>query len=247
MKIAAAQLTCAPSDVTANAGLAEALAVRARDQGAELVVFPELTLTGYELDSIGADPGLWLDGADDPRLDGLRSTGTAVAVNAALRAEGPLPTLATLVYDAHGAHVTTYAKQHLYGHEQDFFAAGDTDGRFELGGIRFSLGICFDNHFPDLADRARADGCRVHLAGSLYGTGDGRAERASVYPGIAREYGLYVALANHVGPAGPWSGCGGAAVWAPGGQPLVEADDRTPDVVVADVPVRTAPADGPAR
>ncbi|MFD8979650.1 carbon-nitrogen hydrolase family protein [Streptomyces sp. NPDC059564] len=233
MRIAAAQLTCAPADVPANAARAAALAVRARAEGAELVVFPELTLTGYELQALAGDSGLWLAGADDARLDAVRSAGTAVAVNAALRGDGPLPALATLVYDADGAHVTTYAKQHLYGHERGVFAPGTADGRFELGGIRFSLGVCFDNHFPELTGRAAADGCRVHLASSLYGTGDGIAERATVYPGIAEEHGLYVVLANHTGPAGPWTGCGGAAVWGPGGELLAEADDRTPGVVTA--------------
>ncbi|MBT2478302.1 carbon-nitrogen hydrolase family protein [Streptomyces sp. ISL-94] len=234
MRIAAAQLTCLPADVPANAARAAALAVRARAEGAELVVFPEFTLTGYELAALAADPGLWT-GADDPRLDALRSAGIATAVNVALPGAGPRPLIATLVYDADGAHVTTYAKQHLFRHEQDLFEPGAGDGRFELGGIRFSLGICYDNHFPELASRAAADGCRVHLASSLYGTGDGIGERATVYPGIAKEHGLYVVLANHVGPAGPWTGCGGAAVWAPGGALTAEADDRTPGVVTASV------------
>ncbi|MEV7542050.1 carbon-nitrogen hydrolase family protein [Streptomyces sp. NPDC089915] len=236
MKIAAAQLTCVPADVTANAAAAAALAARARDEGAELVVLPEFTLTGYELDSLAGDPSLWLADADDPRLDGLRSCGTAVAVNAALRTAGPLPAIATLVYDADGAHLTTYAKQHLYRHEQGAFTPGTEDGRFELGGIRFSLGVCFDNHFPDLPARGAADGCRVHLASSLYGTGDGISERAAVYPGMAKEHGLYVVLANHVGPAGPWTGCGGAAVWSPDGTLLAEADALTPAVATADIP-----------
>ncbi|MGE7388102.1 carbon-nitrogen hydrolase family protein [Streptomyces sp. NPDC004126] len=236
MKIAAAQLTCVPADVAANSANAAALAARARGQGAELVVFPEFTLTGYELEPLAADPGLWLADAEDPRLNGLRSAGLAVAVNAALRTDGPLPAIATLVYDAEGAHVTTYAKQHLYQHEQGAFAPGTVDGRFELGGVRFSLGVCFDQHFPELARRAAADGCTVHLASSLYGTGDGIAERATVHPGIAKEHGLYVVLANHVGPAGPWTGCGGAAVWAPDGTLLAEAGADGPDVVTADVP-----------
>ncbi|MEU6755743.1 hypothetical protein [Streptomyces sp. NPDC046685] len=59
--------------------------------------------------------------------------------------------------------MTTYLKQHLYRHEQDVFRPGERDGRFELGGIRFSLGICSDNHFPGLPGRGAADGCRVHL------------------------------------------------------------------------------------
>ncbi|MFD6969474.1 carbon-nitrogen hydrolase family protein [Streptomyces sp. NPDC059949] len=234
MRIAAAQMTCSPGDVPANAARAAALATTARDQGAELVVFPELTLTGYELAALAADPGLWT-AADDPRLDPLRSAGIATAVNVALPTGGPRPAIATLVHDADGAHVTTYAKQHLFRHEQEVFQAGEVDGRFALGGIRFSLGICYDNHFPGLPGRGAADGCRVHLASSLYGTGDGIHERATVHPGIAEDHGLYVVLANHVGPAGPWTGCGRAALWAPGGALLAEADDRTPSVVTAEV------------
>ncbi|MFD9357843.1 carbon-nitrogen hydrolase family protein [Streptomyces sp. NPDC060031] len=236
MKIAAAQMTCVPADPAANAAQAAELARRAREQGAALVVFPELTLTGYELAAIAADPGLCLADADDPRLDGIRGGGIATAVNVALRSADPRrPVLATLVHDADGAHVTTYAKRHLYRHEQDVFAAGEHPGHFELGGIRFSLGICYDNHFPDVPGAGVAAGCRVHLASSLYGTGEGIHERATVHPGIARDHGLYVALANHVGPAGPWTGCGGAAVWAPGGALLAAADDRTPSVVTAEV------------
>ncbi|MER7824565.1 carbon-nitrogen hydrolase family protein [Streptomyces sp. NPDC096097] len=234
MKIAAAQLTCVPADVRANVAQAASLAVRAREEGADLVVFPELALTGYEPGALTADPGLWT-AADDPRLDPLRRAGIATAVNVALPTGGPRPAIATLVHDADGAHVTTYAKQHLYRHEQDVFERGEGDGHFELGGIRFSLGICFDNHFPELPGRGAADGCRVHLASSLYGTGDGIHERATVHPGIAREHGLYVVLANHVGPAGPWTGCGRSAVWAPGGALLTEADDRTPSVVTASI------------
>ncbi|MFJ3963916.1 carbon-nitrogen hydrolase family protein [Streptomyces sp. NPDC090036] len=239
MKIAAAQLTCVPADVRANVDRAAALAASARDQGAALVVFPELALTGYELGALAADPSLWT-AADDPRLDPLRSAGIATAVNVALPTGGPRPAVATLVHDADGAHVTTYAKQHLYRQEQEVFAAGEGDGRFELGGVRFCLGVCFDNHFPGLPGRGAADGCRVHLASSLYGTGAGIHERATVYPGIAREHGLYVVLANHVGPAGPWTGCGRAAVWAPGGALLAEADDRTPSVVTATVVTASA-------
>ncbi|MET9609221.1 carbon-nitrogen hydrolase family protein [Streptomyces sp. NPDC006512] len=236
MRIAAAQLSCVPADVGANAARAAVLAGRARDEGAALVVFPEFTLTGYELAALAADPGLWT-AADDPRLDPLRSAGVATAVGVALpAADGGRPLIATTVYGADGTHLTTYAKQHLYRQENEAFRPGTGDGRFELGGIRFSLGVCYDNHFPELAGRAAADGCRVHLASSLYGTGDGIAERAAVYPGIARDHGLYVVLANHVGPAGPWTGCGRSAVWAPGGALLAEADAEREGVVTAEIP-----------
>lgn len=242
MKIAAAQLTCVPADIPANVRRLVALAEQARAQGAELVVFPELALTGYELGSLVEDPGLWVS-ADDPRLDPIRAVGIATVVNCAVVTGGSLPAIGTLVYDADGEPVTTYRKQYLYEEERGVFAAGDRDGRFELGGLRFALATCYDNHFPELTARGAADGCQVHLASSLYGTGKGIEERAAVYPGIAEDTGLYVVMANHVGPSGPWTGCGGAALWAPGGALLAEADDRAVTVVVAEVGRLRSPAD----
>ncbi|WP_199547063.1 carbon-nitrogen hydrolase family protein [Streptomyces sp. N35] len=233
MKIAAAQLTCAPADIPANVRTMVGQAARARALGAELIVFPELALTGYELEAIGKNPDL-LTRHDDPRLDALRTSGIATVVNGAAPTDGPRPAIETFVYGPGGELITTYRKQHLFEHEREVFAAG-RDGRFTYGGLRFALATCYDNHFVALTSRCAADGCDVHLASSLYGTGDGVRERASVYPGIARSAGLYVVLANHVGAAGLWTGCGGAALWAPDGRTLAEADARTPMVVIADV------------
>ncbi|MER7669288.1 carbon-nitrogen hydrolase family protein [Kitasatospora sp. NPDC096128] len=234
MKIAAAQLSCVPADLPANVRQLVTLAEQARAQGAELIVFPEFALTGYELEALAADPTLWVT-PDDPRLAPLRATGIAVVLNCAVPTSGPRPAIGTYVYGPDGELITTYLKQHLYENEQGLFTAGEQDGRFEFGGLRFALATCFDNHFPDLTGRGAADGCHVHLASSLYGTGGGIHERATVYPGIAEQTGMHVVLANHVGPSGPWTGCGGAALWAPDGTPLAEADDRTTTVAVADV------------
>ncbi|MYT27621.1 MULTISPECIES: carbon-nitrogen hydrolase family protein [unclassified Streptomyces] len=234
MKIATTQLTCVPADISANVQQMVALAGEARAQDAELVVFPELALTGYELEALRADPCLWVD-ADDPRLDAVRGSGIATVVNCAVDTGGERPAIETLVYGADGELITTYRKQHLYEQEQSVFAAGQRDGRFELGGLRFALATCYDNHFSELTCRSAADGCQVHLASSLYGTGGGVEERATVYPGIAKDANLYVVLANHVGPAGAWTGCGGSALWAPGGALLAEADADRAMVVTAEV------------
>ncbi len=240
MKIAAAQFTCVPADVPANVRRMADLAGQAKAQGAALVVFPELALTGYELDAIRSDPTLWTR-HDDPRLEAVRTSGIATVVNCAAPGDGQRPAIDTFVFGPDGALLTTYRKQHLFEHEQEVFTAGRVDGRFVYGGARFALATCYDNHFDALIDRARVDGCQVHLASSLYGTGEGLKERATVYPGIARSAGLHVVLANHVGAAGPWTACGRSAVWAPGGEVLAEADDRTAMVIGAEVrPARSA-------
>lgn len=234
MKIATAQFTCVPADISANVQQMASLTDEARVQGAELVVFPELALTGYELDAVLARRDLWVQ-ADDPRLDAVRASGVASVVNCVAPTDGGRPAIETLVFGADGELLTTYRKQHLFEHEQGAFEAGRRDGRFELGGLRFALATCFDNHFSELVSRGAADGCQVHLASSLYGTGGGVDELAAVYPGIAKNFDLYVVMANHVGPAGNWTGCGRSALWAPGGALLAQADADTPMVVTAEV------------
>ena len=234
MKIAAGQFTCVPADVAANIRQMAVLAGEARAQDAELVVFPELALTGYEVEAVLADPGLWAT-AEDPRLDMIRESGIATVVNCVAATNGPRPAIETLVFGADGELLTAYQKQYLFEHEQDVFTAGQHDGRFELGGVRFALATCYDNHFPDLTSRGSADGCQVHLASSLYGTGGGVDELAAVYPSIAKDSNMYVVLANHVGPAGAWTGCGRSSVWAPGGALLAEADTETAMIVMAEV------------
>ncbi|MFG2525756.1 carbon-nitrogen hydrolase family protein [Streptomyces sp. NPDC048527] len=234
MKIATVQFTCVPADISANARQMVALTDEARVLGAELVVFPELALTGYELEALLARRDLWVQ-ADDPRLDAVRASGVATVVNcAATTAEGR-PAIETLVFGPEGELITRYRKQHLFEHEQDVFVAGQHDGRFEFGGLRFALATCLDNHFSELVSRGAADGCQVHLVSSLYGTGGGVKELAAVYPGIAKDFNLHVVVANHVGPAGAWTGCGRSALWAAGGDLLTQADADTPMVVTADV------------
>ncbi|WP_425829283.1 carbon-nitrogen hydrolase family protein [Streptomyces fractus] len=234
MKIAAGQFTCVPTDVAGNVRQMALLADEAKARGAELVVFPELALTGYELEKVLADPSLWA-AADDPRLDPIRESGLATVVNCVAVTNGPRPAIETLVFGADGELLTTYQKQRLFQHEQEAFAAGQHDGRFAYGGLRFALATCYDNHFPDLTTRGAADGCQVHLASSLYGTAGGVEELTTVYPSIAKDVNAYVVLANHVGAAGPWTGCGRSSVWAPGGALLAEADTETATLVVAEV------------
>ncbi|MCH0540681.1 carbon-nitrogen hydrolase family protein [Streptomyces sp. MUM 203J] len=246
MIVAAAQFSCTPGDIAANVRTMAGL-VRAAD-GARLVVFPELALTGYELELVAHDPGLQV-GESDPRLDAVReacrTAGAAAVVNGAAppaRSDARLPGLTSYVIGPDGSTLARYDKQHLHGAEREVFTAGEGDGRFTLDGHRFALATCFDNHFPELGGRAAEDGCAVYLASALYGTGDGVRERAETYPAIARDNGLYVVLANHVGPAGPWTGCGRSAVWGPDGMPLAEADAAAPGLVRAELPLQARPS-----
>ncbi|WP_274557951.1 carbon-nitrogen hydrolase family protein [Streptomyces spiramyceticus] len=242
MIVAAAQFTSEPGSVEANARRMAADVREAAGRGARITVFPELALTGYELELLTKDPSLLVT-PEDPRLEPIRAacreTSTAAVVNCAAPTHGAaLPAITSFVFGQDGALLTRYDKQHLYEAESEVFSPGTGDGRFELDGVRFALATCFDNHFPELAKRAAADKCEIYLASSLYWKGNGERERTAVYPSLAKDHGLYVALANHVGRSGPYVGCGLSAVWAPDGTTTAEAATDRPGLALADVLTR---------
>ncbi|MER6612328.1 carbon-nitrogen hydrolase family protein [Streptomyces xantholiticus] len=236
MKIAAGQFTSAPGDIEANVHSMQALVREAAGRGARLVAFCELAAPGYDLEAIAEDPGLWLT-EDDPRLEPVReacrTTSTAALVGCAVRTSGPRPALSALVIGPDGELLARYDKRHLHGAEQDVFTAGTEDGRFTLDGVRFAVAVCYDNRLPEVAERARADGCRVYVASSALEEGNDSFQ--NVYPVRARDNGLPVLLANAVGPCGVGDCRGGSAVWGPGGALLATAGTDAPGLAVAQV------------
>ncbi|MFC4609870.1 carbon-nitrogen hydrolase family protein [Streptomyces maoxianensis] len=241
MRIAAAQFASVPRDVGANVHAMHGLLDAASGRGADLVVFSELAVTGYELALIAKDPALWV-APDDPRLDPIREAcrahRTAAVVNcAAARTDSERPAITSLVIDSRGELLTRYEKRHLHGPELDVFGAGTAEGRFTLGGVRFALAICYDNRFPELAERAKDDNCQVYVASSALDVENDSFE--AVYPVRARDNGLYVVLGNAVGFSGAGDCRGGSAVWGPDGSVIVDAGEAAPGLAVAELPFRS--------
>jgi hypothetical protein len=103
----------------------------------------------------------------------------------------------------------------------------------DRGRVRFALATCYDNRFPDIAGSAAADGCALYLASSALDEDNDSFEK--VYPVRARDFGLYVVLANLVGPseAGPCTGRSG--VWGPQGERIADAGSDREGFALAEV------------
>ncbi|MBC3844190.1 carbon-nitrogen hydrolase family protein [Streptacidiphilus sp. 4-A2] len=128
LTVSAGQADCVPLDIPANTATAAALLRSAAEQGADLLVLPELFLTGYELAGITADPAGRTLAQDDPRLDELAAacaeTRTAVVVGAPTRDPGSGALhISALVLGRDGGFAAQYDKQHCTPGER---AAGFT-------------------------------------------------------------------------------------------------------------------------
>ncbi|MFD7321122.1 carbon-nitrogen hydrolase family protein [Streptomyces sp. NPDC059875] len=241
MIVAAAQFAPVAGDIDANVRTIARLIRAAGAEGARLVVFAELCLTGYEPSLIRDTPALVLSEEDErlePLREACRAVGAAAVVNgpAGTAAQGR-PGIASLVIGPEGALLTRYDKQHLYGVEAEVFAPGTADGRFVLDGVRFATATCYDNRFPELAERAAADGCAVYLASSVLAADNDSFEK--VYPVRARDFGLYVVLGNALGPNEDGVACGAAGAWGPDGERIADAGPEGEGFVLAEVAGRT--------
>ena len=239
MRVLLAQLDPAAGDPRANAAtLAEVIA---RHPGADLAVFPELFLTGYDL-AAAAERALSGDGPELAAVrDAAASAGTAVVVGfAEARPAGP-PANAVACLDRDGGWAATYRKTHLFGDEAAAFAAGDELVVCELAGRRVAPLVCFDVEFPEPARAVARAGAELLVTVAAnpdpYGPDHALAARARALDN--RIPHVYV---NRVGREGGLRFCGGSIAAGPDGA-VGTALAGGPGTAVADVEL-DAPVDG---
>ncbi len=223
LRVAAAQPLCVPHDVTANVA-AHADAVRRA--GARVVVFPELSLTGYELDAGLLDVG---DERLRPLVDACREAGAVALAGAPVSG----PAIAMLVVDGTGISIG-YRKVWVDPSEAGRFVPGPAAEVIEVDGWRLGAAICRDTgivrHTEDLG-RLGVDG---YVAGTLMHDHQAAEQdrRARV---TAAALGVPVVIASFAGSTGEGydRACGRSGIWTPDGAAPVVAGPAPGEIVTA--------------
>ena len=221
LTIAVAQPDCVAYDVGANAA-AHAAMVRAA--GTRVVVFPELSLTGYELDA----PTI---AANDPRLapvvEACAAVGAVALAGAPVDGDDGAVQIGMLAVDGKGATIA-YRKMWLGGAEPERFSPGTAPAVLEVNDWRLGLAICKDTGVPAHASDTAALGIDVYVAGVLESAADAAVvdERARR---IAGDHHVWVAIASFAGSTGGGydEAAGGSGVWSRDGAVVAEAGLET--------------------
>ena len=217
LSLAVAQPECVPGDARAN-GVIHARAVA--DARARLVVFPELSLTGYELDADLVEPG---DTALDPVVAACASTGSMALVGAPIPGPGGRAYIAMLEVSPGGLAVL-YRKQWIGGDEAVRFSPGDEPTVFEVDGWRLGVGICRDTGIGEHVERMAGLEIDAYLAGLVHRS-DELAEQERRAVSIAGRCRAYVAFASFAGATGGGyqHTAGSSAIWSPAAEVLAQA------------------------
>jgi NAD+ synthase (glutamine-hydrolysing) len=202
LRVALAQMNATVGDIAGNAGKIAGHTAAARDEGAALVVFPELALTGYPPEDLLLKTA-FLEEAGAALEDLASQTAGIVAlVGFPERAEDVYNSAALL---ADGEVAAVYRKMYLpnYGvfDEQRYFQSGAEAAIFELNGIPIGVSICEDIWEPGPPAMTEALGGAqliVNLSASPYRAGYGRArERMLVQRAV--DYLAAIVFVNTVG------------------------------------------------
>jgi predicted amidohydrolase len=217
LTLAAAQFIARPRDVQHNVRRHVRLTSLAADHGAQLVVFPELSLTSYDL-RVTRDDAL---APDDPQLKPLaqiaRERSIVVVAGAPVASPNGL-CIGAIVYHADGC-ATTHSKQYPTATEQTTFVPGPGGATLALGGELVGLAICADVTHAEHARDAASRGATVYAAGALFSVED---------------YATDAAHLQRRAPAGGYLSAGQSAAWSTSGELLASAPPDGEALVLAE-------------
>jgi len=218
-----------------NLAAIESAIARAAEAGADLLVTPEMSASGYNVTDGYASTAEADNGPIARRLaDAARTHGVALIYGYPERADGKLYNTAA-VLKADGTELARYRKTHLFGdfEVKNFAAADDLVVQFDLNGIRCGVVVCYDVEFPEVV-RAHADaGTQLLLVPTALMTPFDFVPD-SVIPVRAWENELCLVYANHCGSEGDLSYVGHSCAIASDGTELARAG-RDEELLIADI------------
>ena len=250
IRVAIAQINPKLGDLQANLALYEERISQGSKERAELLLLPELSLTGYYLRDTVPNVALTMKSAEIKKLKQLSRELPFVAGLVEESADHRFFNAAVYFEDGEVRHVHRKVYLPTYGmfDEQRYFAAGDRIRAFESKFGRLALLICEDLWHPSTINVAALDGALAVLcpsASPLRGVVDGQVQddNARYWEMInrtyAETYSLFMIYGNRCGfedGVGFW---GGSEIVDPFGQRLAKAKYYEEDFIVTDVPLES--------
>ena len=231
MKICAAQTRPVKGDILSNIDNHKKFIYVAASYGVDLVVFPELSVTGYEPElakELATDP-------DDGRLDDFQRMSDAkrvtIGVGVPTKNNGGV-SISMVLFQPHKAR-QTYSKKYLHSDEEPFFTGGQSTVDLICDGAKIALAICYELSVPEHAEDAFKRGARVYIA-SAAKTAVGVEKAVERLSEIAAKYSMTVLMSNCIGRCDNFESAGRSSAWNDKGSLLGQLDDTDEGIIIID-------------
>ncbi len=190
-----------------------------------VLLFPELSLTGYE-PSMANELAIL---ETDSRLQKLQRLADeynmVLLVGAPKKINGNKPQIGLFVISPN-EKIFCYSKMHLHEGENFTFTAGNKDDYIQRdSGLKIGLAICADTSVKWHPELAVEQGANCYLASMLISHAGYEADSAQL-SNYALNYNMIVAMANYSGITGEWSCAGRSTIWGNNGQLIATVNDE---------------------
>ena len=229
LKIAVAQVPSKKGNIKANLATHLNAIEKANNQGVSYLVFPELSLTGYEPELASRLAFTTDDNRFLPLIESAKKHKIHIGIGAPIATDG-LPQVGLFIITPDGS-VETYAKMNVTPTESKFFSAGTKYHTMEIDGVIIANAICADTNNPSHI-KAYADmNATVYIAGVIT-TDNGYKADSAMLSGYAHKLNMLIAIANHNQPTGAWTPIGKSSIWDSCG-PIAVAGIKQSTLVIA--------------
>ncbi|MGZ8536711.1 MAG: carbon-nitrogen hydrolase family protein [Flavisolibacter sp.] len=231
MKLTVAQTRPIPGNIEKNIEDHRRLIELAVSNKADLIVFPELSLTGYE-------PSLAKQLAtdqDDQRFDFFQKTSDeySIIIAAGMPTNGLNGIHISMIFFQPNQDRKTYSKQKLHSDEFPFFVGGINELMLNINNTKIAPAICYESLLPEHAAKAAKNGADIYMA-SVAKSANGISKAYKHFPKIAKQYSMIVVMSNCIGKCDNFESVGKSAIWNQQGELVGMLSDGDEGILMID-------------
>jgi predicted amidohydrolase len=231
MKICAAQTKPTPGNIQVNIEKHLSFIDKAAYNSADVVIFSELSLTGYEPTLA---KGLATN-EDDTRLDIFQDISNEVGTTIG----AGLPTIngnglsISMILFRPNKPRLVYSKRYLHPDEDEFFIPGKNIPTVSINDTTIGIAICYELSIPDHSLAANTSGAEIYIA-SVAKFAKGVDTACKTLSDIASKYSMPAIMVNAIGPADNGICTGNTSVWNKTGQLIGQLSDSREGILIYD-------------
>jgi predicted amidohydrolase len=231
MKICVAQTRPLKGDIKGNIENHKKLITVAASHKADLIIFPELSLTGYE-PALAKE--LAIDGTD-PLLNDLQTISDKIqaTIGAGVPTKSNNGLNISMIIFQPGQERKVYSKKYLHADEDPFFVSGDNLQGLKIKGADIALAICYELTIAEHTENALKHGAQIYIA-SVAKHASGVEKSEKILSDIARKYSIPVFMSNSVGPSDDFVAAGKTSAWNKQGDLIEQLDDSHEGMLIYD-------------
>jgi len=235
MKLAIFQGQSIVSDVESNLQKMAGVINAAAAQGADIIVFPELFLTGYNMKNKTSSLAEPVNGPSSATIKKMAIRHNIGVLYGYPEKVGEECFNSAQMINSSGECISNFRKNHLFGPmEKEFFTPGNDIALFDLGGLTFGILICYDIEFPEIARKSVLSGANVILVPTAT---DSPYEEVATTVVRARAYEnqVFVAYVNHSGIEDDITFIGTSGIIGPDGKDICRAGQHNEALMVTEI------------